>query len=155
MQAIANAIGTYIQSGSTAPLMGAWPGDLLQRAEQSRHDLRGALIEEVLRRTAGLSHPPLPTHDPRQLVRRRVLPMLSGLFPAAEREAVLTLVESSVIFVTNANFKQLLMEQRWDHTAWALANLHLGTLGAELLGSGPLAWSGSARKRPASYRRST
>ena len=62
--------------------------------------------------------------------------MITGLFPVAERGAVLRLVERSVIFVTEANIGQVLMSQRWDHTAWALANLHLETLGATLLGSG-------------------
>jgi hypothetical protein len=39
-----------------------------------------------------------------------------------------------VTFVTSDNIEQLLMNQRWDHTAWTLANLHLGTLGADLFG---------------------
>jgi hypothetical protein len=62
--------------------------------------------------------------------------MVRGLFPTAERKAVLELVERSVIFVTSDNIEQLLMNTRWHHTAWMLANLHLGTLGADLLGPG-------------------
>lgn len=115
--------------------MNAWSGGLVERAEKSRRDLRKALIAEVLRRAAGRSHPPLPVLDSRNLVRRKVLPMVTGLFPAAEREAVLKLVEGSVVFVTSANLEQLLMDQRWDHTAWMLANLHLATLGARPLSS--------------------
>jgi hypothetical protein len=60
--------------------------------------------------------------------------MVQGLFPTSEREAVLQLLERSVIFVTSDNIGQLLLNQRWDHTAWMLANLHLGTVGADLLG---------------------
>jgi len=60
--------------------------------------------------------------------------MVTGLIPPAEREAVLSLIERSVIFVSSANLEQVLMDQLWDRTAWMLANLHLGTLGAELLG---------------------
>ena len=115
-------------------MMAAWPGDLRERAERSHRDLRSALIREVLRRTAGRTHDPLPSHDPRELTRLKVTPMVHGLFPTAEREAVLQLVERSVIFVTRDNIEQLLMNQRWDQTAWMLANLHLGTLGADLLG---------------------
>lgn len=113
--------------------MAAWAGDFQERAERSRRQLRGALIEEVLRRAAGHTEPSLPTHDARALTRRKVMPMVSGLFPAAEREAILRLVEQSVIFVTSANLEQLLMDQRWDHTAWILGNLHLGSVGADLL----------------------
>jgi len=67
------------------------------------------------------------------LTRSKVIRMVAGLFPAVEREAVLQLVERSVIFVTTDNIGQLLLDQRWDHTAWMLANLHLATLGAPLL----------------------
>jgi hypothetical protein len=115
--------------------MAAWPGDLRERAIRSKRDLRGALIREVLRRAAGRRHAPLPLHDPRELARLKVTPMVQGLFPTAEREAVLELVERSVIFVTSDNIVQVLMTQRWDHTAWMLANLHLATLGVDLLGS--------------------
>jgi len=111
----------------------AWPGSFRQRAERSRRDLREALIKETMRRAAGRAHPRLPPHDLAALTRRKLLPMVAGLFPAAEREAVLQLVERSVIFVTTDNIERLLMDQRWDHTAWMLANLHLETLGASLL----------------------
>ncbi|MEO6857464.1 MAG: hypothetical protein ABI323_02610 [Solirubrobacteraceae bacterium] len=87
----------------------------------------------MLRRAAGRTHPVLPADDSREATRDQVMPMVTGLFPPAEREAVLRLVERSVIFVTSSNLEQLLMDQRWDHTAWMLANLHLATLGAELL----------------------
>jgi len=131
--AVAAAIDAYLRSGSTDPLMAAWPGDLPERAERSHRDLRGALIREVLRRTAGRTHARLPSHDLRELTRFKVTPMVQGLFPTAEREAVLQLLERSVIFITSDNLEQLLMNQRWNHTAWMLANLHLGTLGVDLL----------------------
>jgi hypothetical protein len=132
--AAAAAIDTYLRSGTTDPLMAAWPGDLRERAERSHRDLRSALIREVLRRTASRTHAPLPSHDLRELTRFKVTPMVQGLFPTAEREAVLQLVERSVIFVTSDNIEELLMNQRWNHSVWMLATLHLGTLGAALLG---------------------
>ena len=131
--AIADAIEAYLRGGITDPLMAAWPGSLRERAERSRRDLREALIEETMRRAAGRAHPRLPQHDLAVVTRRKSLPMVTGLFPATERRAVLQLVERSVIFVTTDNIERLLMDQLWDHTAWMLANLHLGTLGASLL----------------------
>ncbi len=113
--------------------MASWPGTLRDRAERSRRDLRGALITETLRRAASRAHPPLPSQDAAVLTRRKVMPMVAGLFSAAEREAVLQLVERSVIFVTADNIGNLLLDQRWDHTAWMLANLHLATLSVPLL----------------------
>ena len=132
---IAGAIGAYLRTGITDPLMAAWPGSLRERAERSRRDLREALIEETRRRAAGRAHPRLPQHDLVTMTRRKSLPMVTGLFPAIEQRAVLQLVERSVIFVTTDNIERLLMEQPWDHTAWMLANLHLGTLGAPPLSS--------------------
>jgi hypothetical protein len=131
--AVATTIEVYLRSGSTDPLMKAWTGDLRERAERSRRDLRGALISEALRRAAGRTHPSLPANDSREATRHKVTPMVTGLFPAAEREAVLRLIEQSVIFVTSGSIEQLLEGQRWDHTAWMLGNLHLATLGADLL----------------------
>ncbi len=131
--AVGDVINDYLRTGTTDPLITAWTGSLRDKAEQSRRDLRGALIDEVIRRAAGQTHPPLPLHDPRELIRRRVTPMVAGLFPVAERDPVLQLVERSVIFVTTDNVAHLLMDQRWDHTAWMLANLHLAALGAPLL----------------------
>lgn len=59
--------------------------------------------------------------------------MVWGLFPSAERNPVLQLVERSVVFVAADNIARLLMEQRWDQTAWALANLYLVSLDVPLL----------------------
>ena len=132
---VAAAIEVYLRAGTTDPGLKAWTGDLREKAERSHGDLRSALIGEVLRRAAGRTHRPLSEFDTRRLTRRKVLPMVIGLFAAAEREAVLRLVERSIIFVTGANIERLLMDQRWDHTAWMLGNLHLDTLGMELLSS--------------------
>lgn len=60
--------------------------------------------------------------------------MVDGLFPPSERDAVMAVLDHSVVFVTSQNIERLLLEQRWDRTAWNLANLHLESLGAELLG---------------------
>ncbi|MCP3104548.1 hypothetical protein LZ198_37365 [Myxococcus sp. K15C18031901] len=68
------------------------------------------------------------------LTRRKVEPMVRGLFPALEQGAVLSLLEKSVVILTPANIAQVLRESSWLSTAWDLANLYLLSAGAELLG---------------------
>ena len=60
--------------------------------------------------------------------------MVHGFFPQAEREAVLTLFEKSVVFLTADNIESVLLEQHWLRSAWDLANLYLSSVDAELLG---------------------
>ncbi|MEO8745963.1 MAG: hypothetical protein ABI334_05960 [Candidatus Dormiibacterota bacterium] len=60
--------------------------------------------------------------------------MVDGLFPPADRDAVMAVLDHSVVFVTSENIEPLLLEQRWDQTAWNLANLYVASLGAEQLG---------------------
>jgi hypothetical protein len=59
--------------------------------------------------------------------------MIRGLFPRAEQETVLALVERSVVFLTPSNIDATLRGCDWLGTAWDLANLYLGSLGADLL----------------------
>ena len=130
---VAEEVRRYLRTGETDPLMTAWPGNLGVRAERSHQDLRRALVKEVLRRTEGLAHPPLPELDVRELTLRKATPMVRGLFPGTEWELVLRLVERSVVFVITANVERLLLGQRWDRTAWTIANLYLASFEAELL----------------------
>jgi hypothetical protein len=60
--------------------------------------------------------------------------MVRGLFPRAEHDAVLAVVENSLQVVGPSTIEQVLRAQRWPKTAWDLANLYLGNVGAELLG---------------------
>ncbi len=106
----------------------------MEKARNGRDDLLRALVDEVKRRAAGKTHPPLPPgFDVIPWTRRKLTPMVHGLFPVSEREAVLLLLERSVVFLTEANIEQVLLGQRWLHTAWSLANLYLSSVGAELL----------------------
>lgn len=59
--------------------------------------------------------------------------MVRGLFPRAERDAVLATLERSVVFITTANMERLLRGCNFDSSAWTLANLFLASVGAELL----------------------
>jgi hypothetical protein len=59
--------------------------------------------------------------------------MVRGLFPPAEQNVVLTMLERSVVFLTSANIERLPVERSFDSSAWTLANLYLASLGAQLL----------------------
>jgi hypothetical protein len=60
--------------------------------------------------------------------------MVRGLFPRAEQEVVLGVLERSVVFLTTANIERVLLEHDNDRSAWDLANLYLASVGAALLG---------------------
>jgi DNA processing protein len=72
----------------------------MERARRSHDDLRGALVREVARRTKARSHHPLPDGDTVALTRRKVEPMVRGLFPRAEHDTVLATLETSYTVVS-------------------------------------------------------
>ncbi|HWZ50709.1 MAG TPA: hypothetical protein VNW54_04515 [Granulicella sp.] len=131
---IAEEVERYLLTGDRDPLYSAWSGSFLERANRARVDLRGALVRKVRRLTKGLTHEPLPKTDTVALTRGKVEPMVRGLFPRAEQDAVLARLEQSVVFTTSENIERLLHECSFDSSAWTLANLYLTSFGAELLG---------------------
>ena len=131
---IAEEVERYLLTGESDPLYSAWSGSFLERANRAHDDLRGALVRAVRRLTKGLAHEPLPETDTVALTRAKVEPMVRGLFPRAEQDAVLATLEQSVVFITSANIETLLHGCSFDSSAWTLANLYLASLGAELLG---------------------
>jgi hypothetical protein len=96
----------------------------------------------VRRLSEGLSHEPVPDEVGVDFTRSKVEPMVRGLFPRAEQDAVLAILEKSVVYVTSATIETILMEHDYDRSAWHLANLYLGSLGAELLGADALHLAG-------------
>jgi hypothetical protein len=130
---INDEVERYLRTGETDPHHAAWSGSFMERANRAHDDLRGALVREVRRLTAGLTHGPLPEVDTVALTRSKTEPMVRGLFPRAEQDAVLATLDRSVVFLTSANIEPLLLSQAWDNSAWTLANLYLASLGAELL----------------------
>src|ERR1700720_2308497 len=94
---IAEEVERYLLTGDSDPLYSAWSGSLLERANRAHDDLRGALVRSVRRLTKGLPHEPLPKTDSVALTRRKVEPMVRGLFPRAEQDAVLARLEQSVV----------------------------------------------------------
>jgi len=132
---IADEVERYLRTGETDPHHAAWPGNgFMDRANRAHEDLRGGLVREVRRLAEGLSHEPLPQADTVALTRGKVEPMVRGLFPRVEQDEVLATLEKSVVFLTSANIEALLLEHGYDSSAWTLANLHLASLGADLLG---------------------
>lgn len=124
----------YLRTGVSDPLYAAWPGGFMERANRAHGDLRGALVRAVRRLAEGLTHRPPLDADTGSLARAKVEPMVRGLFPRAEQDAVLATIEQSVVFLTSANIEPLLLAQSFDASAWTLANLYLASLGARLLG---------------------
>jgi hypothetical protein len=125
------AIRRYLDAGEYDANPRGWPGQHYVDRERAQHAaLKGALIAEVRRLAGGAQPPPLPEGlHLTAFTRARVAPMVQGLFPARECEAVLRLLERSVVFLTSVNVERILADQTWLHTAWDLANLYLGGLG--------------------------
>ncbi|MEO8211615.1 MAG: hypothetical protein ABI560_00390 [Myxococcales bacterium] len=130
---IAEEVERFLRTGDTDPHLGAWSGDFMERANRAHDDLRGALVREVRRLAAGRTHQASPPADAVALTRGKVEPMVRGLFRRAEQDVVLATIEKSVVFLTNATIEPLLLGHGFDSSAWTLANLHLASLGADLL----------------------
>jgi len=75
----------------------------------------------------------MPHLDTVSFTSAKVESMVRGLFPRAEHEVVLAALARSVVFLTSANIEAVLLGPGFDSAAWDLANLYLGSLGAELL----------------------
>jgi len=60
--------------------------------------------------------------------------MIHGLFPQAERDVVVGVLERSVVFLTPENIAEVLEKVSFLSTAWDLANLYLTGIGAPCLG---------------------
>ena len=136
-QSIAEEIERYLRTGDSDPRHSAWPGQsFLDSARSAHRDLIDALVAEV-RRRAGTRLPPAPLEglDVLALTRRKVEPMIRGLFPRAEQDTVLGLVERSVVFLTPDNIEETLREgSSWLRSSWDIANIYLDSMDAELLG---------------------
>ena len=134
---VAEEIARYLRTGDSDPHGLAWSGQsFLARVQAACADLENALVGEVLRRTGGWRPPPAlaAIEDLTAFARRKVGPMVRGLFPSAEQDAVMALVERSVVFLSPDNIEEVLREASGHRrSAWDLANLYLGSAGAELL----------------------
>jgi hypothetical protein len=131
---IAGEIKRYLRTGDADIDARAWPGDFFERGKRQDADLRGALIREVRRLAKGRSHVTVPANVGVEFTRAKVEPMVRGLFTRAEQETVLATFEKSVVYVTSDTIEPILANERWDRSAWDLANMYLLSVGAKLLG---------------------
>lgn len=130
---VADEVERYLLTGSSDPVYAAWPGNILERATRGRDELRAALIRAVRLKDVTTTRAMPAQLDAVDLTRAKVEPMVMGLFPRAERDVVLAMLEKSVVFLTAENVETVLLEESFNHTAWTLANLYLAGSGAELL----------------------
>lgn len=137
---IEEAINHYLLTGDSDIYFAAWEGgNLIERSQRATANLKGALSAAVRRRAR---KPAVPAEirglDLVAFTRRKLTPMVSGLFPANERETVLRLFDPSVVFLTPDNIDKIIAEADWLSTAWTLADLYLESVGAPPLGEAPL-----------------
>ena len=134
-QALDREVKRYLRTGEFDQYFKAWPGDgFLACAKEGTRALTDSLVAEVRRREKGRKLPKLPTgFESGRFAREKVAPMVSGLFPAKERETILALLGKSLVFLTHENIEQVLREENWLSSAWDIANLYLGSIGSKCL----------------------
>src|SRR6266849_7965388 len=90
---VAQEVERYLRTGESDPYRSAWSGGFLARERRAHDDLRKALACEVRRLTAGHKHELLPESDTLSLTRAKVQPIVRGLFPRAEQDLMLAMLE--------------------------------------------------------------
>ena len=121
------AVKRYVETGDFDPNDWNWPGqNFVEVATNADNAMREALIAAVLERAPSDAQAPTPPiENLLDLTRSKVLPMVTGLFPPAERPAIMKTLEASVIFLTPENIESTLRASTWLHTTWDLANMYL------------------------------
>ena len=109
---IADEIKRYLRTGDADMEARARPGDFMERGRGQDADLRAALVEEVRRLAKGHTH--------------ELLPANVGI--------ELETLEKSVVYVTSDTIESIILNHRWGHSRWDLANMYLLGVGAKLLG---------------------
>ena len=114
-------------------LHSAWPGGhALERIELGSADLEQALLSELRRKESEvtvLCNAAIPDGDLVAFSCSKLRPMVKGLFPRAEQEPVLALLEKSVVFLSPERIEALIRKASLD-TAWVIANMYLRSIGA-------------------------
>lgn len=126
-----DAIANFLATGGSDCLRYGTSAEGMRAAHD---ELLDALVAEVTYRAKGRRSPRLPKgFDAIAFSRRKLEPMVRGLFPRAEQDEVLAMLERSVVFVTRKNVERLMRAESFLSSARTLANLYLGMVGAELL----------------------
>ena len=131
-------IDRFLATGDHDLLFLNWPGaNILDRAQRGSQTLAEALTAEVRRRAKSFT---LRTPDALRgtdivtFTRRKVEPMVRGLFPSKEQGPVLALLERSLVFLTPETIEPLIRNENSLSTAWLASNVYLASIGAEPLG---------------------
>jgi len=127
------AIQHFVRTGDYDPKFPDWPGNIIERETNGMDEMLQALVAEVRKRYGKFGPVSIPA-DLVAFTRKKVEPMVRGLFRRDEQETVLAVLEKSVVFLAPANIEQVLLGCTWPGTAWTLANLYLGSIKAPLLG---------------------
>jgi len=129
------AVAHFLATGETDPNSRDWPGqNFLEIAVHSTRILREALIASVLARVPPQTQAATPAlGDLVALTRDKVAPMVRGLFPQAERPAVMDALATSVRFLTPQNIESTLRTTTYLHSCWQIACIYLLERGAEPL----------------------
>ncbi len=129
------AIERYLRSGDYDAGFRMWPGDnYIASAKYGDASLRKALISAVHCRTQKVTHPGAAAEmDVVAITQEKVAPMVKGLFPPHERDAIHEVLAHSVVVLSPATINEVLEQTPWLSTAWDLANLYLAGVDAELL----------------------
>lgn len=128
-------IARYLATGDSDMLGQLEPADnILEGLENYDNALREALVEEVRRRSHRCRHPPVPDGMDSTFARRKLAPMVRGLFPRKEHKIVLGVVERSLIFLTREAALRSIKEAEFLRSAWQIANVYLCGIGAPTLG---------------------
>ena len=136
---IKRVVARFLATGELDPLGSGFPGNhALERMTNHEQHLREALIQEVQQRERGrrLQHMP-ERFDPVAWTRRKVGPMIGGLFAAAERDVVLRVAERSIVFLTQEAAHHAIRETPFLSSARTIANVYLHSLDAATLGDEP------------------
>ena len=120
------AIERYLLTGEHDARFPAWTGEsFAARGGQGEKALRDALISLVRSRAGRPTSPgELAGLDVASFTHTKVEPMVRGLFPNGERQAVLDLLTHSVIFLTPEAIEPLLQQTRYLKTEWDLARIY-------------------------------
>ena len=96
---ITSELERYLRTGEADPYHAAWAGTTFIDCERkARDDLVGALVAEVqLRSRDRPTAKARPDIDSVSLTRRKIEPLVRGLFPRDEQDAVLALVERPIL----------------------------------------------------------
>ena len=131
-----SAIEEFLSTGEVDERYPAWEGrTFVDSARIGSTQLRQALVARVKELAAKGTRPPTPLPaNPSAQTRTKVEPMVRGLFPKAEQSVVLATLQQSVVFVTDDNIETILLDASFHSSAWAIAAVYLGSVGAEPLG---------------------